>query len=91
MGDQKFIICLLLVSVAFAVISTHQPALGPRGGYGTFSLCVIHKEGLCHNSGDINRLMMMMKPGQVASICILIINMEEWIDIMISNSASTPY
>jgi hypothetical protein len=25
-----------------------------------FSLCVIHKEGLCHSCGDINRLMMMM-------------------------------
>jgi hypothetical protein len=25
-----------------------------------FSLCVIHKEGLCPSSGDINRLMMMM-------------------------------
>jgi hypothetical protein len=29
-------------------------------GYGSFSLCVIHKKGLCHRSGDINRLMMMM-------------------------------
>jgi hypothetical protein len=29
-------------------------------GYGPFSLCVIQKEGLCPNSGDINRLMMMM-------------------------------
>jgi hypothetical protein len=29
-------------------------------GYGPFSLCVIHKEGLCFISGDINRLMMMM-------------------------------
>jgi hypothetical protein len=27
-------------------------------GYGPFSLCVIHKEGLCPSSGDINRLMM---------------------------------
>jgi hypothetical protein len=27
-------------------------------GYGPFSLCVIHKEGLCPTSGDINRLMM---------------------------------
>jgi hypothetical protein len=26
-------------------------------GYGSFSLCVIHKEGLCPSSGDINRLM----------------------------------
>jgi hypothetical protein len=29
-------------------------------GYGPFSLCVIHKEGLCPSSGDINRLMVMM-------------------------------
>jgi hypothetical protein len=30
-------------------------------GYGPFSLCVIHKEGLCPSRGDTNRLMMMMK------------------------------
>jgi hypothetical protein len=29
-------------------------------GYGPFSLWVIHKEGLCPSSGDINRLMMIM-------------------------------
>jgi hypothetical protein len=28
-------------------------------GYGSFSLCVIHKAGLWPTSGDINRLMMM--------------------------------
>jgi hypothetical protein len=28
--------------------------------YGPFSLWVIHKEGLCPSSGDINRLMMTM-------------------------------
>jgi hypothetical protein len=28
-------------------------------GYGPFSLCVIHKEGLCPSSGDINRLIMI--------------------------------
>jgi hypothetical protein len=28
-------------------------------GYGPFSLCVIHKEGLYPSSGNINRLMMM--------------------------------
>jgi hypothetical protein len=27
-------------------------------GYGPFSLCVIHKEGLCPSSEDINRLRM---------------------------------
>jgi hypothetical protein len=44
-----------LVPAAFAVVSTHQPVLGLVVGYGPFSLCVIHKEGLCPNSGDINR------------------------------------
>jgi hypothetical protein len=29
-------------------------------GYGPFSLWVIHKEGLCPSSGDINRLMMII-------------------------------
>jgi hypothetical protein len=28
-------------------------------GYGSFYLCVIHKEGLYPSSGDINRLIMM--------------------------------
>jgi hypothetical protein len=32
-------------------------------GYGTFSLCVIHKEGLRPGCGDINRLMMMRSQG----------------------------
>jgi hypothetical protein len=31
-------------------------------GYGQFSLCVIHKEGLCPSSGGINGLMMMKHP-----------------------------
>jgi hypothetical protein len=55
-----------LVPAAFAVVSTHQPALGLRGGLWPVLLCVIHKEGLCPSSGDINRLM-MMKPGWVTS------------------------
>jgi hypothetical protein len=46
-----------LVPAAFAVVSTHQPALGPRGGYGPLSLCITHKEDLCPSSGDINSLM----------------------------------
>jgi hypothetical protein len=29
-------------------------------GYGPVTLCVIHREGLCPSSGDINQLMMMM-------------------------------
>jgi hypothetical protein len=36
-------------------------------GYGPFSLCVIHKEGLCPSSGDINRLMMEAE----AIVCLL--------------------
>jgi hypothetical protein len=35
-----------------------EPHLGVVG-YDSFSLCVIHKEGLCRSSGDINRLMTM--------------------------------
>jgi hypothetical protein len=31
--------------------------------YGSFSLCVIHKEGLCPSSEVIKRLMMMMYLG----------------------------
>jgi hypothetical protein len=30
-------------------------------GYGPFSLCVIHKEGLCPSSGDILGIMMMVE------------------------------
>jgi hypothetical protein len=37
-----------------------NPHLAHVVGYGPFSLCVIHKEGLCPSSGDINRLMMMI-------------------------------
>jgi hypothetical protein len=48
----------LLVSAAFAVVSTHQKYAGPVLSYGPFSLSVIHKEGLCPSSGDINRLML---------------------------------
>jgi hypothetical protein len=34
-----------LVPAAFAVVSTHQPALGLRG-YGPLSLCAIHEESI---------------------------------------------
>jgi hypothetical protein len=33
--------------------------MGMQVGYGPFSLCVIHKED-CPNSGDVDRLMMMI-------------------------------
>jgi hypothetical protein len=42
-----------IVPAAFAVVSTYQPAMGPRSGLWP----VLHKEGLCPSSGDINRLM----------------------------------
>jgi hypothetical protein len=50
-----------LLPAAFAVVSTHQPAMGPRGVlWPVFhNYVVIHKEGLCPNSGDINGLMMI--------------------------------
>jgi hypothetical protein len=35
-----------------------NPHWGPMVGYGSFSLCVIHKEGLCPSIGNINGLMM---------------------------------
>jgi hypothetical protein len=33
-------------------------------GYGPFSLCVIHKEGLCHSSGDIYKRLMMIRTAE---------------------------
>jgi hypothetical protein len=51
-----------LVPAAFAVVSTHQPRWARLVGYGPFSLCVIRKKGQCPSSGDINGLMMIMKP-----------------------------
>jgi hypothetical protein len=58
-----------VLSGAFAVISTHRHwALVVD--YDSFSLCVIHKEGLCPSSGDINRLMMitLISDPQMSSI-----------------------
>jgi predicted transporter len=49
----------VLVPAAFAVVSTHQSALGPSGGLCPVLLVFI-KTGLCPSSGDINRRMMMM-------------------------------
>jgi hypothetical protein len=55
MGDQKFII---LSSFVLRKAPT-KPHWARVVGYGLFSLCAIHKEGLCPSSGDINRLMML--------------------------------
>jgi hypothetical protein len=57
-----------LVPAAFAVVQhTNTSRTAPNNphwarvvGFGPFSLCVIHKEGLCLSSGDIKRLMIMM-------------------------------
>jgi hypothetical protein len=47
------------INVFYLLIRTN-PYWARMIGYDLFSLCVIHKEGLCPSSGDINRLMMMM-------------------------------
>jgi hypothetical protein len=48
-----------LVPTAFAVVSTHESAMGRRGGLWPV-LLVCKPEGLCPSCGDNNRLMMMM-------------------------------
>jgi hypothetical protein len=49
---------LTLVSAAFALVSTYQPALGPCGGLLPVLLMCNHKESLCPGSGDVNKLLM---------------------------------
>jgi hypothetical protein len=68
MGDQKFVITSSVlrkarhdVSAAFVVVSPTNPHWARVVGYGPFWFCVIHKKGRCPSSGDINRLMMMVK------------------------------
>jgi hypothetical protein len=39
-----------LVPAAFAVVSTHQPVLGPRGGYSPF--LVGHRPSLCKHKSS---------------------------------------
>jgi hypothetical protein len=48
-----------LVPAVFAPLAPANPHWARVVGYGLF-LWVIHKEGLCSSSGDINMLMMMM-------------------------------
>jgi hypothetical protein len=45
-------------AVAFAIVSAHQFTLRPSSGLSTVLL--ICKEGLCFDSEDINRLLVMM-------------------------------
>jgi hypothetical protein len=48
-----------LVLAVFAVVSTHQSALGSRGGLWPFLLMyILHKKGFCPSSGEINKLIM---------------------------------
>jgi hypothetical protein len=52
---------MFLISLAHGIKKApNNPHWARVVGYGPFSLWVIHKEGLCPSSGDINRLMMMM-------------------------------
>jgi hypothetical protein len=48
-----------LAPAVFAIVSTPKPNWARVVGYGPCFLCVIHKEGMCPSSRDINRLMMM--------------------------------
>jgi hypothetical protein len=50
-----------LVPVNLQSLAHTNPHWAHVVGYGPFSLCVIHKEGLCPSNGDINRLMMVFK------------------------------
>jgi hypothetical protein len=49
-----------LVLAAFAVVSSQQSALGPRGWLWPVLLMCNPKGRLCPSSGDINKLIMMM-------------------------------
>jgi hypothetical protein len=47
-------------------VSPTNPQWARVVAYGSFFLCVIHKDGLCPSSGDINRLTMKDRiPGLV--------------------------
>jgi hypothetical protein len=69
MGDQKFYYLdllrasegtlSLLSRLYLRLLAPTNPQWARAVGYGLFSLYVIHKEGLCPSSGEINRLIMM--------------------------------
>jgi hypothetical protein len=46
-----------VVRVVLLDANSYLPLWTNVVGYGPFFLCVMHKEGLCPNNGDINRLM----------------------------------
>jgi hypothetical protein len=62
MGDQKFIISEDTLSrwsrLHLQWLALTNPHWAHVVGYDPFSLYVIHKDGLCPRSGDVNRLMM---------------------------------
>jgi hypothetical protein len=47
------------VPAAILVVPPTNPHWASMVDYGPISLCVIHKEGLCPSSGDMNGLMMI--------------------------------
>jgi hypothetical protein len=51
--------CLEYLFIYLQTRSKAKPHWAHVGGYGPFFLCVIHKEGLCPSSKDINGLMMI--------------------------------
>jgi hypothetical protein len=65
-GRENFIVFLYILKTL--TNHTHSPT-NPHWarvvGYGPFSLCLIHKEGFCSSSGDINRLMMSDSQGRI--------------------------
>jgi hypothetical protein len=72
-----------LVAAVFEGVSPTNPHWVV--GYGPFSLCVIHKEGLCPSSGDINRLMMMVLRMLFPLTCTLFIRHADFLHIMALN------
>jgi hypothetical protein len=49
-----------MINFVLEIDETRQRDWARVVGYGSFSFCVIHQEGLCPSSEDINRLMMMI-------------------------------
>jgi hypothetical protein len=55
-GDPGPVKCMRFVQIFITFLATNSH-WARMVGYGPLSLCIIHKEGLCLSSGDINRLM----------------------------------
>jgi hypothetical protein len=58
----------LLVRLHLQSLALTNPHRAHVVDYGTFSLWIIHKEGLCPSCGDINKLMVMMMVGCMGKI-----------------------